>query len=71
MLPAPHPVFGERVAARYLTVKQVADLFCVNDLTVRRWIADGKLPATRIGKRAIRISFSDVCKFIEDRRLAI
>src|SRR5437899_1290265 len=43
----------------YLTVREVAALMKVSDLTVRRWIWAGKLPATRIG-RVLRIKPSDV-----------
>lgn len=43
----------------YLTVKEVAARLRVSDLTVRRWIWSGKLPATRVG-RLRRIKDSDV-----------
>lgn len=36
------------------TIAQVADMFQVDPRTVRRWIAEGKLDAFRIG-RMIRI----------------
>ena len=43
----------------YLTVREVAELLRVSDLTVRRWIWAGKLPATRVG-RVLRIRQSDL-----------
>jgi excisionase family DNA binding protein len=43
----------------YLTVHEVAALLRVSDLTVRRWVWAGKLPAIRVG-RAVRIKQSDV-----------
>ena len=38
----------------YLTVNEVAARLRVSDLTVRRWIWAGKLPAIRVG-RILRI----------------
>jgi excisionase family DNA binding protein len=43
----------------YLTVNEAAALLRVSDLTVRRWIWSGKLPATRVG-RLLRIRQSDI-----------
>jgi excisionase family DNA binding protein len=43
----------------YLTVREAAALLRVSDLTVRRWIWAGKLPAIRVG-RVLRIKPSDV-----------
>ena len=45
--------------ATYLSVKEVADLFRTCPKTVRRWIAAGELPATRLG-RDYRIARSDL-----------
>ncbi|HJP70680.1 MAG TPA: biotin carboxylase N-terminal domain-containing protein [Candidatus Limnocylindria bacterium] len=42
-----------------LTPRQVADLLGVTPRTVQRWIADGRLPATRVGGRA-RVSRSSL-----------
>ncbi|MGH9208314.1 MAG: helix-turn-helix domain-containing protein [Acidimicrobiales bacterium] len=43
----------------YLTVQEVAARLRVSDLTVRRWIWAGKLPAMRVG-RVLRIQQADV-----------
>lgn len=45
--------------ATYLSVKEVAALFRICPKTVRRWIAAGELPATRLG-RDHRIARSDL-----------
>ncbi|MDD9718625.1 helix-turn-helix domain-containing protein [Dinoroseobacter sp. PD6] len=45
--------------ASYLSVKEVAQVFRVCPKTVRRWIASGQLPATRLG-RDWRIARSDL-----------
>ncbi|MEP1197930.1 helix-turn-helix domain-containing protein [Tateyamaria sp.] len=45
--------------ATYLSVKDVAAVFRIHPKTVRRWIASGRLPATRLG-RDWRIARADV-----------
>jgi excisionase family DNA binding protein len=45
--------------ATYLSVKEVAGLFRVNRKTIRRWIGDGILPATKLG-RDWRIARADL-----------
>lgn len=42
-----------------MTVAEVADRLNVSERTVRRWIAEGALPATKIVGR-VRISGADV-----------
>ncbi len=49
---------------QYRTVKQVADLLQVNEVTVRRWIKDGELRAIDIGK-VWRIGPDDLDAFLE------
>lgn len=49
---------------QYQTVKDVADLLKVNEVTVRRWIKDGKLRAIDIGK-GWRIGSDDLDAFLE------
>lgn len=49
---------------QYQTVKDVADLLKVSDVTVRRWIKDGELRAIDIGK-GWRIGPGDLEAFIE------
>lgn len=43
----------------YYTVSEVAELLRVSEMTVRRWIWSGKLPAVRTG-RLVRIRQIDV-----------
>ena len=44
-----------------LTIREVSKRLGVHEMTVRQWIADGKLPAVRLpGGRAIRIREDDL-----------
>ncbi|WP_425044765.1 helix-turn-helix domain-containing protein [Primorskyibacter sp. S87] len=45
--------------AEYLSVRQISELFGYHTKTVRRWIASGDLPATKIG-RDWRVARSDL-----------
>jgi excisionase family DNA binding protein len=47
----------------YWTRKQVAARFNVSTRTVDRWILDGKLHPTRIG-RTVRIAEADIARFL-------
>ena len=47
-----------------LTPRQVADELGVTVRTVQRWIADGRLPSTRIGSR-VRVSRSSLSAVAE------
>jgi excisionase family DNA binding protein len=44
------------------TIKQTAEFFGVDDKTIRRWIAQGRLTAYRIGPRLIRIDRESILK---------
>jgi excisionase family DNA binding protein len=44
----------------YLTLAEAAAVLRVSRTTIWRWIADGRLPAYRAGRRAIRIRREDV-----------
>lgn len=46
----------------YLTVREVAAIYKVNEITVRRHIRNGKLRAVKIGGR-VRVAESDVERF--------
>ena len=48
----------------YLTVAEAAALLRVNQSTIRRWIAKGSLPASRVGPRRVALKESDVAAMI-------
>lgn len=48
----------------FLTVAEVAEILKLNQQTVRNWIDQGSLPATRVGRR-VRIKRSDLERLIE------
>jgi excisionase family DNA binding protein len=50
--------------ARYYTVSQAAQALQVHRTTVTRWIKDGRLPAYRVGPKAVRIKESDLQRVI-------
>ncbi|SHK50606.1 DNA binding domain-containing protein, excisionase family [Shimia gijangensis] len=52
--------------ATYLSVRQVTEVFAVCPKTVRRWIASGDLPATKLG-RDWRIARADLKAFAAAR----
>ena len=54
------------VPHRLLTVHEVAGLVCLSPRQVRRLIADGRLPVTRMG-RAVRIRPEAVAHLIEPK----
>lgn len=45
---------------RYLSQEDAAELLGVTTRAIRKWIADGVIPAYKIGKRAVRIKASDL-----------
>jgi excisionase family DNA binding protein len=47
-----------------LTVREVAQTLRVSPMTIRRYIADGKLSAVRVG-RSVRVSRDAIERFIE------
>lgn len=48
----------------YLTTSQVAEQLQVDESTIRRWIVDGRLPATRPG-RGYRVNPDDLAELLE------
>ena len=52
----------------YITTGDIAKIFKINVLTVRRWIKSGKLPAIFLGKE-YRVKKSDFDSFIQKRRV--
>ena len=47
-------------AAKYLTLRVGAEQYGISERTLRRRIAEGKLPAIRVGPRSIRIAAADL-----------
>lgn len=52
----------------YLSTRQIAKMFNVNIITVRRWIDKGLLPAIKL-ERVLRIKREDFDKFLQSRRI--
>lgn len=46
--------------ARYGTIKETAERYGISSTTVRRYIADGRITAHRMGPRLIRIDMDQV-----------
>lgn len=44
------------------TISQTAEFFAVDEKTIRRWIAQGRLTAYRVGPRLIRINRESITK---------
>lgn len=58
----------EESPPRWMTVQEVAELFRVNEETVRRWIRGGDLAVLDLGGKAgYRIAHEDLEKFIAAR----
>ena len=49
----------------YLTAEQVAEQLQMHPRTVRRMLADGRLPGTKIGKKEWRVSAAALKSLIE------
>jgi len=49
---------------RLLTIKEVAQILCVNERTVRRYADAGALHVIRKGTRLVRISPNELKQFI-------
>ena len=47
-------------AARLFDIAGAAEYLGINERTVRRYIADGRLPAYRVGPRQVRIHRADL-----------
>ncbi|MGH2404051.1 MAG: helix-turn-helix domain-containing protein [bacterium] len=53
-----------KISSDVMTVEQVADYLQLNKLTVYKYIRDGRLPASKLGK-SYRVRMSDVDAFLE------
>jgi excisionase family DNA binding protein len=51
---------NSRTAEPYITQKQAGEYLGVTDRTIREMIADGRLPAYRLGAKVIRLRRSDI-----------
>jgi excisionase family DNA binding protein len=49
------------------TRKQVAEIFGCAESTVKRWIVEGRVRATRPTQRMVRISAAELNRFIAER----
>jgi excisionase family DNA binding protein len=56
--------FASEPSDRLLSASQAAHLLNVHISTIRRWIANGKLPAYRIGDKGVRVRYEDVIRLI-------
>ena len=54
-----------RVFPDLLSIQEAADFIGVNECTIRRYIARGRLRANRIGPRLIKIDRAEVEKLFE------
>lgn len=46
---------------RYYSIKEVADMFSLAEVTIRKWLVSGKIKGTKLGK-AVRISEDEIIK---------
>jgi excisionase family DNA binding protein len=52
--------------SRYLSLDEVGRCVGLSPITLRRYVADGRLPAARLGGR-VRVAEADLENFIEAR----
>jgi excisionase family DNA binding protein len=50
----------------FLTVAEVAAILKLNQQTIRNWIAQGSLPALRVGGRRVRVLRRDLDQLLAD-----
>lgn len=48
--------------SRYISIGEAADQLGVDPLTIRRWIAHGKITAYRVGPKLIRLDLDEINK---------
>lgn len=49
-----------------MSVAQAAEYCAVTSATLRRWIAEARIPAFRVGAKNIRLRIADVHAFMEE-----
>ncbi|MFH1727075.1 MAG: helix-turn-helix domain-containing protein [Pseudomonadota bacterium] len=55
---------------KLMTLKEVAEHFCVSEMTVRRWVWSQKLPAYK-PRGELRFKESDVYELLEESRYKV
>lgn len=55
---------------RKLSIKQVAELYGLSPRTIRRYIAEGRLHAVRVGPRVIRLDDNEVNRQLDGDSIA-
>ena len=60
------PLSEETYRARFLTVREVASVLRVSNMTVYRLIKSGELPAVRVGK-SFRLREEDLDRYLAER----
>ncbi len=53
-------IYGRADSQQWVTINAAAECMGVSPKTIRRRIADGSLPAWRVGPRLIRVNLADV-----------
>jgi len=56
----PHPAHATTFAPEWLSLQQAADIYGVSVDTLRRRVVSGDLPASRLGRRLIRVRVEDL-----------
>jgi excisionase family DNA binding protein len=51
---------GASRMSRYISIAEAADQLGVDPLTIRRWIAHGKINAYRVGPKLVRLDLDEV-----------
>lgn len=60
---------GASVSEALLRVNEAAELLQVSRWTVYRWLADGRLQGTKLGKGSLRVLGESVSRLIEENRV--
>ncbi|GJF09607.1 hypothetical protein NGTWS0302_14270 [Mycolicibacterium cyprinidarum] len=58
---------GDEARSPWLSVNQVAEITGAAARTVRRWVADGRLPSVKVAGRTIRIHRDDLAATLQPR----
>ena len=51
-----------------VTIAEAAAHLRLNEITIRRWLKAGKIQCFRLGPRSIRISASDLERYLEQKK---